>query len=384
MLRNALTAFWGCLIAQLVASTLVQAQAPPAPALPVTVANPVAKKITQWDEYSGRFEAVQSVEVRARVSGFIDARHFKDGQIVKEGDKLFTIDQRTYAIAVESAEADIVRYQAQVELQEAEVDRVTPLAKTGTATKRDLDQRTSNLAVARAQMLSGQAALKQAKLNFEWTEVKAPISGRISDRKVDVGTLVTGGAPGSTVLTDIVSLDPIYFVFEVSEADFLHYSRLFLSGERASSRDTPNPVRIKLGDETEFVHLGKMDFVDNKLNPGTGTLRGRAVVENTKQMLQPGLFGRLELYGGEFDVLLIPDSAIVSDQAKKIIFAVGEDNIVKALPVELGGLETGLRVIRKGLKASDRIVIDGLANPMVRPGAKVTPQLGTITAAEAK
>lgn len=359
-------------------ATMAQAQTQAPPAFPVTVANPLARKITQWDEYSGRFASVQAVEVRPRVSGFIEQLHFKDGQIVKAGDLLFTIDKRTYEIAVESAEADVERYKSQVDLQVAEVDRITPLAKSGVATKREMDQRSTNLAAARAQLLSAEAALKQAKLNLEWTEVKAPISGRISDRKVDVGNLVTGGTSGTTLLTDIASLDPIYFEFEVSESDFLRYSRLFLSGERASSREKSNPVRIKLADETGWPHEGKMDFVDNKLNVGTGTLRGRAIVANPKQLLQPGLFGRLELFGGEFDVLLIPDTAVISDQARKIVFTVGDDGIVKAAAVELGQLDEGLRVVRSGLKPTDRVVIDGLANPMVRPGAKVSPQPGKI------
>ena len=359
-------------------ATMAQAQTQAPPAFPVTVANPLARKITQWDEYSGRFASVQAVEVRPRVSGFIEQLHFKDGQIVKAGDLLFTIDKRTYEIAVESAEADVERYKSQVDLQVAEVDRITPLAKSGVATKREMDQRSTNLAAARAQLLSAEAALKQAKLNLEWTEVKAPISGRISDRKVDVGNLVTGGTSGTTLLTDIASLDPIYFEFEVSESDFLRYSRLFLSGERASSREKSNPVRIKLADETGWPHEGKMDFVDNKLNVGTGTLRGRAIVANPKQLLQPGLFGRLELFGGEFDVLLIPDTAVISDQARKIVFTVGDDGIVKAAAVELGQLDEGLRVVRSGLKPTDRVVIDGLDNPMVRPGAKVSPQPGKI------
>lgn len=350
------------------------------PALPVSVAQPLAKRITQWDEFSGRFQAVESVQVRPRVSGFIDKVHFKDGQIVKAGDPLFTIDPRPFQIAVESALAEIARANAQVELQENEVDRATPLARSGAVTQRDLDTRKTNLAVARANLQAAQTVLKSAELNLEWTVVKAPIAGRISDKAVDVGNLVTGGAGAATLLTTIVSQDPIHFVFDVSESDFLRYSRLFLSGERTSSRDAANPVRIRLADEPNWPHTGRMDFVDNQLNTRSGTLRGRAIVDNKSQFLQPGLFGRLQLFGGEIDALLIPDAAIVSDQARKIVFVVGADNVIKPAVVALGPLVDGLRVIREGLKPADRIVIDGLANPMVRPGAKVAPQPGEIKA----
>lgn len=351
------------------------------PPLPVTVAEPLAKRIIQWDEYSGRFEAVESVEVRPRVSGFIEKVHFRDGQIVKAGDLLFTIEARPFQIAVESAQAERERTKAQVELQESEVDRASPLVRSGAVTKRELDTRSANLAIARAQQQAAEAGMKSAMLNLEWSEVRAPISGRISDRKVDVGNLVTGGTAGTTLLTTIVSLDPIHFVFDVSESDFLRYSRLFLSGERASSREAPNPVRIRLADEPNWPHTGKMDFVDNALNPRSGTLRGRAIVDNKNQLLQPGLFGRLQLFGGDTDALLIPDSAVVSDQSRKIVFLVGADNVIKPAPVELGVMSDGLRVVRTGLKANDKVVIDGLANPMVRPGAKVTPQTGKIQTA---
>ncbi len=354
-----------------------EAQGPP-PAPTVTVAPPLAKKITAWDEYSGRFEAVESVEVRPRVSGFVETIHFKDGQIVKAGDLLFTLDPRPFLLSVDSAKAEIARSNAQVALAENEVERARPLVKSGAVTERDFDQRRANLSVTKAALQSAEAALKSAELNLEWSKVVAPIAGRISDRKVDSGNLVGGGTNGPTLLATIVTVDPIHFVFDVSETDFLRYSRLNLSGERQSSRETSNPVKIKLADETDFTHIGKMDFVDNALNPRSGTLRGRAIVDNKNQLLQPGLFGRLALFGGDFEALLVPDSAVVSDQTRKIVFAVGEDGIVKGVPVVLGPIESGLRVIKSGLTASDKIVIDGLANPMVRPGAKVTPEAGEI------
>ncbi|MDO9382987.1 MAG: efflux RND transporter periplasmic adaptor subunit [Hyphomicrobiaceae bacterium] len=361
---------------------IAQQQGPP-PAPPVTVAPPLAKRIATWDEYSGRFEAIEAVEVRPRVSGFIEKIHFKDGQLVKAGDQLFTIDPREYRIAVESAEAEIARSDAQVDLAENEVERARPLVKTGAVTERDFDQRSANLNVQRAALQAAQASLKRAQLNLEWTAVTAPVSGRISDRKVDIGNLVTGGTGGTTLLTTIVSLEPIHFVFDASEADYLRYGRLSLAGGRKSSRDTDNPVRVRLADEAEFKHTGHMDFVDNQLNARSGTIRGRAIFDNKDQLFVPGVFARMQLFGGDLDALLIPDGAVVSDQMRKIVFVVGDDNVVKAAPVTLGPLEEGLRVITKGLAKDDKVVIEGIANPMVRPGAKVTPKPGEIKAAEA-
>lgn len=348
-------------------------------AFPVTVAAPLAKRVTQWDEFSGRFEAVESVEVRPRVSGFIDQVHFKDGQMVKATDLLFTIDKRPFQIALESAQAEIARTAAQVELAENEVERATPLARTKVLTEREFDKRKSDLSVARAAQLATQASLRTAELNLEWAEVRAPISGRISNRKIDVGNVVSSGQNGqSTLLTTIVSLDPIHFTFDVSEADFLRYARLFLAGQRQTSRDNSNPVRVKLADEAAWTRVGKMNFVDNQLNARSGTIRGRAIFDNKDELLYPGLFARMQLFGGEIDAMLVPDSAVISDQARKIVFLIGPDNVVKAAPVTLGALVDGLRIVTKGLSKDDQIVIDGLANPAVRPGAKVVPQVGTI------
>jgi multidrug efflux system membrane fusion protein len=348
--------------------------------MPVSIAEPLAKRVTQWDEFSGRFEAVASVEVRARVSGFIDKLHFRDGQLVNVGDLLFTIDKRPYEIAVDVAEADVARNKAQVELAELQVQRGAALVASRNIPEAENDTRKSNLAVARAQLKSAEAALRNAQLNLDWTDVRAPIAGRISDRKVDAGNLIQGGQQGATLLAAIVTLDPIRFVFDVSESDYLRYTRLFLSGALASSRDSLNPVRIRLADETDWVRTGKVDFVDNTLSPRSATIRTRAVVENKDQLLAPGIFGRVQLFGGEYDALLIPDGAIVSDQARKIVFTVGENNVVVAKPVTLGPLVDGLRVIRSGLAVTDKVVLDGLANPMVRPGSKVVPQKGEIVA----
>lgn len=351
--------------------------APPAP--PVTAAPPLAQKVTQWDEYTGRFEAFERVELRPRVSGYIDQVHFRDGQIVKKGDLLFTIDPRPYEIALESARADVARTRAQVRLNETDVERAQGLIKNQTITGRDLDQRQAALSVARAQLAAAEAAVKTAALNLEWTQVRAPIAGRISDKRVDIGNLVASGQ-SPTLLTTIVRTDPVHFLFDASEADYIRYARLAKSGQRPSNRDSNGsiPVQVRLGDETEWKRQGTLDFIDNELNGRSGTIRGRAVFENGDQFLTSGTFGRLRLWGGEYEALLVPDSAIVSDQARKVVLTVGPDNKVVPKIVTLGGVEDGLRVIREGLTGGETVIIGGLANPFVRPGAPVTPMPGEI------
>ena len=367
----------------LTANVLVSCDSKPtstsAPPPAVTVSHPLQKSITEWDEYTGRFTPLETVEIRARVSGFIDSVHFHEGQIVKKDDLLFVIDQRPYQIAVEQAKADIERAQAKLDIATQDVNRATPLIQSQTLTEREFDTRKSIQRDASGQLAAANAALKQAQLNLEWTEVRAPIAGRISDKRVDAGNLITGGQTGATLLSVIVSIDPIHFVFDGSESDFLHYLRLAAAGTRPSSRDAPNPVAVRLADETEFTHMGRMDFVDNAVNPKTGTIRGRAIFDNKDGFLTPGFFGRLRLFGGTHDALLIPDGAIASDQANKIVFTVAEDGTVGTKRVELGPIIDGLRVVRSGLAPTDRIVIDGL--PRARPGQKVTAEDGAIKAA---
>jgi membrane fusion protein, multidrug efflux system len=348
--------------------------APPPP--PVTVARPIEKRITEWDEYTGRFTAVETVEVRARVSGFIDSIHFKEGQVVKQGDLLFVIDPRPYAFAVEQAKADVERAKAKLAIASLDVQRATPLVRSQAVTEREFDTRRSTERDAAAQVASLEAASKQAQLNLEWTQVRAPIAGRISDKRVDAGNLIAGGQAGATLLTVIVSIDPIHFVFDGSEADFLRYLRLSAAGARPSSRDVQNPVAVRLADEADYRHQGRMNFVDNVVNPKSGTIRGRAVFDNKDGLLTPGYFGRLRLFGGEHTALLVPDSAIASDQSRKILFAVAEDGTVGVKLVELGPMVDGLRVIRSGLAPTDRVIIDGLQR--ARPGQKVKPEDGKI------
>jgi multidrug efflux system membrane fusion protein len=344
----------------------------------VTVSRPIQQKIRGWDEYTGRFVAVKTVEVRARVSGFIDSIHFKDGQIVKQGDPLFVIDPRPYRLAVEQAKADLERARSRYEIATLDVERATPLLRSQTVTEREFDTRRATQREASGAVGVSESLLKQAELNLEWTEVRAPIDGRISDRRVDAGNLITGGQTGATLLTSIVSIDPIHFAFDGSEADFIRYARLAAAGARPSSRDVQNPVAVRLADETEYKHLGRMDFVDNVVSTRTGSIRGRAIFENKDGLLTPGFFGRLRLFGGERDAFLLPDSAIASDQANKIVFTVAEDGTVAIKRVELGPIVDGLRVIRSGLAPEDRVVIEGLAR--ARPGQKVKPEDGKIEA----
>ena len=349
------------------------------PQLPaVTVSRALAQKITEWDEFTGRFVAVKTVEIRARVSGFVDSIHFRDGQIVKQGDLLFVIDARPYRFAVEQAKADVERARSKYEIATLDLERATPLLRSQSVTEREFETRRATQREASGVVGAAEALLKQAELNLEWTEVRAPIDGRISDRRVDAGNLITGGQTGATLLTSIVSIDPIHFAFDGSEADFLRYQRLAAAGARPSSRDVQNPVAVRLADETEYKHFGSMDFVDNVVSTRTGSIRGRAIFENKDGLLTPGFFGRLRLFGGERDALLLPDAAIASDQANKIVFTVADDGTVAIKRVELGPIVDGLRVVRSGLAPADRVVIEGLAR--ARPGQKVKPEDGKIEA----
>ena len=349
--------------------------APPAP--PVQVANPLAKRITNWDEFTGRFEASEQVDVRARVSGFIDKVHFRDGSLVQKGDLLFTIDQRPYKLAVDVARAEVARATAQVELAQNEVERAEGLTQNRTITARDVDQRRANLNSAIGSLQGAEANLKNAELNLEWTEVRAPLAGRISNRRVDPGNLIAGGQSGASLLTTIVAVAPIYFTFDISEADFLRYTRMSNPREQAA-KDSGAVVEVRLSDEPKWGRSGKVNFFDNALNSRSATIRGRAVFENKDQFLTPGVFGRLRFFAGESDALLVPDTVIASDQANKIVLTVGPENKVVPKPVVLGPLSEGLRVIRSGLTAQDKVIVGGNANPLVRPGVAVSPQPGEL------
>jgi RND family efflux transporter MFP subunit len=354
------------------------ADAPPVAMPPaVVVASPLVIRLTEWDEYTGRFEATDTVDVRARVDGYLDSIHFRDGAIVKPGDLLFVIDPRPYEAILQGARADVVRAQTRQELATTDFTRGEALFAIKGISQEEFDARAQARKEAEAAVIVARAAERAAELNVNFTQVRAPIGGRISRKFVSVGNLISGGQAGSTLLTTIVAVDPIQFLFDASESDYLKYNRMNAAGERKTSRDVPNPVRIRLLDETTFTHVGTMDFVDNRVDSATGTIRGRALVPNPGGFLTPGQFGRLQLLGsGEFNALLVPDSAILSDQSRRFVWALDKDDLPEQRIVEPGNLERGLRIVRAGLQRDDRIVINGMQR--VRPGARVTPTNGRI------
>jgi multidrug efflux system membrane fusion protein len=350
---------------------------PPPPAAaaapPVTVAQPVKRTVTDWDEFTGRFVAVEDVQCRARVGGFVNSVEFRDGAIVRAGDLLYVIDSRPFEAVAEQADGQLSDARAKAELAKRDLDRGLSLVQTSAVSEQVVDQRRQALQAAHAAETIAEGALKAAKLNIEFTHVIAPITGRASRHLVSAGNLVQGSEGSSTLLTSIVSLDPIYIYFDVDEATYQRNSKLWFEGKRPSSRDTPNPVQVTLTGETKPSHEGKMDFIDNRLDVSTATLRSRAVIPNQDLSILPGQFARVRLIGSSpYEALLVPDAAIATDQSRKIVFVVKEDNTVEAKPVVLGPLDEGLRVVREGLKAEDRVIVDGLQR--ARVGAKVTPQ----------
>ena len=349
-----------------------------AAAPPVTVAQPVKRTVTDWDEFTGRFEAVEEVQVKARVGGFVTNVEFKDGDMVHAGDLLYLIDSRPFEAVAAQADGQLSDAHAKAELAKRDLERGLNLVETSAVSEQVVDQRRQALQAARAAEVVAEGALKAAQLNVEFTHVLAPIAGRVSRHLVSVGNLVQGSDNGaSTLLTTIVSLDPIYIYFDVDEATYLKNNKLWFEGKRPSSRDTANPVQVTLTGETKPSHEGKMDFVDNRLDVSTGTLRSRAIVPNKDLSILPGQFGRVRLIGSSpYEALLIPDTAIATDQSRKIVFVIKDDNTVEARPVVLGPIDDGLRVIREGLKAEDKVIIDGIQR--ARVGAKVTPHSGTI------
>jgi RND family efflux transporter MFP subunit len=345
--------------------------APPPPQ--VSVATVLQKRVKEWDEFTGRFQAVETVEVRPRVSGYIDKVAFKEGGIVKAGDLLFVIDPRPYQADYDRTVADLKRYKTALDLARIESERVQRLRQSGAVSQEELDERTSTVAQAEANVAGAQAAVESAQLNLGFTRVTSPITGRVSRAEVTRGNLVTGGNNGGTLLSSVVSMDPIYLYFDGDEQAYLRYSRMARDGERKSSRDAPNPVRVGLANEEGFPHEGVMDFVDNQLNPQTGTIRGRAVLENKDGLFTPGLFARVQLLGsGEYDAILIDDRAVNTDQSQKYVLLLGADNKVEYRKVTLGRVVDGLRIVREGLKPGDTIVVNGAQR--VHPGVAVTPE----------
>jgi RND family efflux transporter MFP subunit len=350
------------------------AQGAPSQAPPVTVAKPVIKDIIERDDFIGRFEAVDQVDVRARVSGYLDKVHFQDGTLVKAGDLLFTIDPRPYRNALEQAETAVTSAQVRLNFAESDLDRAEQLRKSGNIADQVFDQRRQNFLTAKAELDRSQAALRQAQLDVEFTQIKSPLTGRISRKLVSEGNLINAN---ETILTNVVSLDPIQFYFDVDERSYLAYSRQAQGGTKTSTHGAPNDVLLTLTDERQGQRRGLLDFVDNRLDAASGTIRARAVFENKDLFLTPGLFGRVTLGGSDpYRGILLPDDAIGSDQDRRVVYVVGENNNISIMPVRLGPRIDGYRVIREGLKGDETVVVNGLVR--IRPGVPITPQMTTL------
>ena len=375
LMRGASNAALLCTLATLVASC-GEGQKPAAPPPPaVTVAQPIKRTLSDFDEYVGRFTAVNSVEVRARVSGYLEGLHFKDGQIVKQGDLLFSIDKRPFQNTLDQARANLVQAKSTQTFTESDFTRGQQLVRDKTITDQTFEQRTQAYHNAQAAVANAEAAVRQAELDIEFTDLRAPINGRIGDRRVSPGNLVTGGTAGNTtLLATIVSTDPIYFEFTFDEASFLRYERMSNTGNDIASRGGGVQVALKLIDENDFDHAGQVDFVDNVIDRSTGTIRGRAVFANPNNIFTPGMFARVRVPGSPlYEALLVPDAAIGTEQVKKFVLTVNADNTVVSKYVTLGQTTSdNLRIIKDGLGPDDRVIVNGLLR--ARPDQKVTPQ----------
>lgn len=346
------------------------AQGAPGP-LPVTVAKPVKRQVADVAEFTGRFDASELVEVRAQVSGQLMQVAFKDGAEVKKGDLLFKIDPRTYEAALQQAEAAVITARTRIELTKSDVERAKDLLKTDNISGQVAQQRTQAYQEALASLQSAEAQVATAKLNLEWTDVRAPIDGRIGRKLVTEGNLIAAGA-SSTVLTTIVDIKPIYFYFDVDEQTYLRYMQYVHEGQIKTDGNGA-AISISLPNSDKFDIKGRIDFFDNQLDQSTGTLRIRATIPNEDGFLTSGVFGRLRLQASpEYDALLVPDEAVLSDQTRKVLMTVGADNKVVPKVVELGQLNGGLRVIKSGLKPDDNVIVNGLLR--AKPGSEVKPQ----------
>ena len=359
-----------------------QAAAPAPPS--VTVANPVQRTVVDQDEYVGRFVAVDAVDVRARVSGYLTEIHFTDGQMVKKGDLLFVIDHRPFQIALDQMRANLAQARANLAFTEADLARGQELVHNKTITEQTYDQRMQAKRVAEASVAAQEAMLHAAELDLnEYSELRSPIDGRIGDRRVSVGNLVNGGFGGnSTLLATIVSVDPIRFEFTFDEASYLRYQRFAGGSTQMASGQGGIPVTLKLIDEPEFQHTGRMDFVDNVIDRSSGTIRGRAVFPNPGGILTPGMFGRVRVPGSpSYTALLVPDAAIGTEQARKFVLVVDDGGVARQKYVTLGQLDDGLRVVKDGLAPGDRVIVKGLMR--ARSGTKVAVEAQGTPAASA-
>ncbi|MDH7640636.1 efflux RND transporter periplasmic adaptor subunit [Sphingomonas oryzagri] len=343
-------------------------QAPPGPPTPhVSVAQPLVRDVVDWDEYVGKFEAPQSVNMSARVTGVVTQILFRNGQDVRAGQPLFVIDPRPFRASLEQAEAQVASARATLTNARSVAARSAELVKVQAVSKEELENNQAQVRTAQASLQAAIAAADNARLNLSFTTVRAPVSGRVSDKRVSLGDQVIAN---QTLLTTVVSLDPIWFSFDGAESFYLKYLREAQQGQRGSSRSAANPVQIQLSDETGYNWHGRMEFVDNALDPNTGTIRAHAVVANPKHFLTPGMFGRARLLGsGHYQAMLVPDEVITADQSRKLVFVVGRDGKVVQRTVETGPEVQGLRAIRDGLAPTDLVVLDGIA--ALQPGMAV-------------
>jgi RND family efflux transporter MFP subunit len=349
-----------------------QPAAAPPPPPKVTVSQPISREVVEWEEYTGRLEAVESVEVRARVNGYLQSIHFKNGATVKQGDLLFVIDPRPYQAELERAKAEVALANVRLERTGKDLARAQMLVRSRAVSEEEVDTRVSDQRQAQESVQAARATVNAAQLNVEFTQVRAPISGRISRNLVSVGNLVNGGTTQSTLLTTIVSLDPIYCYFEADERSYLKGIRQLRNSDRTNGRASKQPVYVALTDEENFPHQGFIDFLDNRLDQNTGTITARAVLPNPDLLLAPGLFARVRMPAGDkYKALMLPPEAVGSDLSQQFVFVVDDQNLVQYHQVTVGPLLDGLRVIRDGIQPGDWVIVKGVQR--AKTGAKVDP-----------
>jgi RND family efflux transporter MFP subunit len=348
---------------------------PPPPAPPVSVAPVLEREVAEWDEFSGRLQAVDQVEIRPRVSGYIRRVTFTEGREIRKGEVLFEIDPRPYQADLDRAQAQLEQARTAAELAQREVARAEKLVNVQAISREEFDSRTSAQANTVAAVHAAQAAVETARLNIGWTQVRSPIAGRVSRAEVTEGNLVQAGPPDATLLTTVVSLDSMYLYFDSDEQTYLRYSGRDADGGtngKASWHAARLPVYLGLANETGFPHEGRLDFVDNRIDPASGTIRTRAIFTNRDRRFTPGLFARVKLVGSKrAPTLLVRDAAVGTDQDRKFVLVLGKGDSLQYRPVEIGRLSDGLRIVRSGVQAGEKVVVNGLMR--VRPGVKVTP-----------
>jgi len=350
------------------------------PAVAVTVSQPASREVTEWDEYQGRLDAVETVEVRARVTGYLQSVNFKDGAEVNKGDLLFLIDPRPYQAELDRAEAELSAAETRFELASNDLVRGERLLSARAISAEEADARRNAERTSASAIASSRAEVEMARLNMEYTRVTAPISGRIGRKMITEGNLVNGDQSGATLLATIVSLDPIYCYFDADERSILRYQKLAREGKGDDLRAGTMPCELALANETGFPHRGTLDFLDNRVDWGTGTMRARGIFSNVDRSLQPGFFARVRVpASGKYLAMLIPDLAVGADQGQKFVYTVNDQNVVEYKVVDLGPMVDGLRVVRKGLASNDWVIVNGLLS--VRPGAKVLPSRAPLAAA---